>query len=241
MKKWQAQALTAKPSQCDAFLTDRNVVSLGLSGLLIAECCCVSYSAFWCPFAEGFVVSESREVSDKWSLWRPAGKWRKWWGMPYCWVVEQRVQRRLTRQNMTCYCAKCDALARPPLRWKTSSPLAAPRGGLSWRQCPSGSHAFSSSQCSSGDQPFVTTSHRASWGLWWDACSHFLSPPLPCHLHWSQECPLINLLLQAYCHPKVHFPGNPTWDKYDPIFVKIHTDIYTHRKTYGRTHQNINM
>lgn len=29
------------------------------------------HSAFWCPFAEGFAVSESLGVSDKCSLWSP--------------------------------------------------------------------------------------------------------------------------------------------------------------------------
>lgn len=90
----------------------------GAPGSLMAESCCVSHSALWCPFADGFDVSESLEVSDKWSLWSPAEKLRKWWEMMYCGVGGQRANE-----------AECQGLLRKlwcagqtPVGWKISCP-----------------------------------------------------------------------------------------------------------------------
>jgi len=139
---------------------------LGLPGLLMAECCCVSHSALWCPFADGFDVSESLEVFDKWSLWSPAEKLRKWWEMMDCCVGGQRAKE-----------AECQVLLRKlwcagqtPVSMKDLlSPLRLP-GGLSRRQL-------------SLRKPCLLLNSMQLWGTW------KLLAPTGCHSHLHLHFP----------------------------------------------------
>ena len=88
------------------------------------------HSAFWCPFAEGFAVSESLGVSDKCSLWSPAEKRRK--------CKNQHTAERLGRtwgapEETAAWHAPC---SKKELR----APPAAPRASAEDR-CLAGSQA----------------------------------------------------------------------------------------------------